>query len=74
MPTRRTPGVSTSELLGRMVIDYRKGEFDRKLDKMGHPELMSRPPSRGASSRGPGSPGNVNGSLPRGPGSHVGPL
>ncbi|KDQ16950.1 hypothetical protein BOTBODRAFT_30338 [Botryobasidium botryosum FD-172 SS1] len=56
IPTHRTPGVSTSELLGRMVVDYRKGEFDRKLEKMGHAELMSRPPSRGASSRGPGSP------------------
>jgi len=56
IPTHRTPGVSTSELLGRMVVDYRKGEFDRKLEKMGHAELMSRPPSRGPSSRGPGSP------------------
>ncbi|CCA66484.1 related to choline-phosphate cytidylyltransferase [Serendipita indica DSM 11827] len=43
IPTRRTPGVSTSELIERMVSGYRKGEFDRKLESMGHPELKSRP-------------------------------
>ncbi|PVG00080.1 hypothetical protein CPB86DRAFT_701996 [Serendipita vermifera] len=43
IPTRRTPGVSTSELIERMVSGYRKGEFDRKLENMGHPELKSRP-------------------------------
>lgn len=43
IPTRRTPGVSTSDLIERMVSGYRKGEFDRKLENMGHPELKSRP-------------------------------
>jgi choline-phosphate cytidylyltransferase len=43
IPTRRTPGVSTSELIERMVSGYRKGEFDKKLENMGHPELKSRP-------------------------------
>lgn len=43
IPTRRTPGVSTSDLIERMVSGYRKGEFDRKLESMGHPELKSRP-------------------------------
>ncbi|EJU00581.1 hypothetical protein DACRYDRAFT_23020 [Dacryopinax primogenitus] len=40
LPTRRTPGISTSELLERIVSQYRKGRFDRKLEKMGHAELM----------------------------------
>jgi len=40
IPTRRTPGISTSELLERIVLQYRKGRFDRKLEKMGHSELM----------------------------------
>ncbi|KAG8760560.1 hypothetical protein FRC14_002801 [Serendipita sp. 396] len=43
VPTRRTPGVSTSDLIERLVSGYRKGEFDRKLENMGHPELKSRP-------------------------------
>ena len=42
IPTRRTPGVSTSELLERMVVGYRLGDWDPKLEKMGHPELKSR--------------------------------
>jgi choline-phosphate cytidylyltransferase len=42
IPTRRTPGVSTSELLERMVVGYRHGDWDPKLEKMGHPELKSR--------------------------------
>ncbi|KZT57568.1 hypothetical protein CALCODRAFT_495961 [Calocera cornea HHB12733] len=40
LPTRRTPSISTSELLERIVSQYRKGRFDRKLEKMGHAELM----------------------------------
>lgn len=42
IPTRRTPGVSTSELLERMVVGYRCGDWDPKLEMMGHPELKSR--------------------------------
>ncbi|KAF7320838.1 Cholinephosphate cytidylyltransferase [Mycena chlorophos] len=66
LPTRRTPGVSTSELLERIVSGYRHRMFDDKLEKMGHSELKaegsdyddSRRPSRVASpipgSRAPG--------------------
>lgn len=42
IPTRRTPGVSTSELLGRIVKGYRKRDFDKKLEKMGARELMAQ--------------------------------
>lgn len=35
LPTRRTPGVSTSELLVRIVDQYRHHNFDGKLEKMG---------------------------------------
>ncbi|KAJ6463361.1 cholinephosphate cytidylyltransferase [Mycena sanguinolenta] len=71
IPTRRTPGVSTSELLERIVSGYRQRAFDAKLVKMGHAELRaegsdyddsrmgsrvgSRVPSRVASP-GPGVP------------------
>ncbi|KAH9476978.1 Choline-phosphate cytidylyltransferase 1 [Psilocybe cubensis] len=67
IPTRRTPGVSTSELLERIVSGYRNREFDDKLTKMGHAELraegsdydgQSRRASRSASrsaSPGPGA-------------------
>jgi choline-phosphate cytidylyltransferase len=41
IPTRRTPGVSTSELLERIVSGYRKRDFDMKLEKMGHAELKA---------------------------------
>ncbi|KAJ7484101.1 cholinephosphate cytidylyltransferase [Mycena galericulata] len=41
IPTRRTPGVSTSELLERIVSGYRRLEFDDKLTKMGHAELKA---------------------------------
>jgi len=41
IPTRRTPGVSTSELLERIVAGYRNRDFDEKLTKMGHSELRA---------------------------------
>ncbi|KAJ7718597.1 cholinephosphate cytidylyltransferase [Mycena maculata] len=41
IPTRRTPGVSTSELLERIVSGYRHRDFDAKLEKMGHAELKA---------------------------------
>ena len=41
IPTRRTPGVSTSDLLERIVSGYRKRDWDKKLEKIGHPELMA---------------------------------
>lgn len=41
IPTRRTPGVSTSELLERIVSGYRKRDFDGKLEKIGHAELKA---------------------------------
>ncbi|KAI0351589.1 hypothetical protein OH77DRAFT_1429412 [Trametes cingulata] len=41
LPTRRTPGVSTSELLERIVSGYRHRMFDKKLARMGHAELMA---------------------------------
>lgn len=42
LPRRRTPGVSTSELLERILTGYRKGEFDERLLEMGRIELLSR--------------------------------
>ncbi|PWZ02951.1 hypothetical protein BCV70DRAFT_145894, partial [Testicularia cyperi] len=41
LPTRRTDGVSTSELLGRIVEVYRDGDLDGKLAKIGLEELVS---------------------------------
>jgi choline-phosphate cytidylyltransferase len=41
LPTRRTPGVSTSELLERIVQKYRRRDFDAKLEKMGAGELKA---------------------------------
>ncbi|KAF8316335.1 Nucleotidylyl transferase [Clavulina sp. PMI_390] len=75
LPTRRTPGISTSHLLERLVSRYRLGDFDGKLEKIGHGELSargsvyddSRPASR-MSSRPPMPPtlvpaGGVGGTL-----------
>lgn len=42
MPTRRTSGVSTSDLLERIVSGYRQGGFDKKLEKMGRAELKAQ--------------------------------
>ncbi|KZT23019.1 hypothetical protein NEOLEDRAFT_1137119 [Neolentinus lepideus HHB14362 ss-1] len=41
IPTRRTPGISTSALLERIVAGYRGGDWDRKLEKMGRGDLMT---------------------------------
>ncbi|KAG6335057.1 hypothetical protein ID866_4035 [Astraeus odoratus] len=41
IPTRRTPGVSTSDLLERIVSGYRNRDFDKKLEMMGHGELKA---------------------------------
>ncbi|KAI0087583.1 hypothetical protein BDY19DRAFT_986018 [Irpex rosettiformis] len=41
LPTRRTPGISTSDLLARLVSGYRHRVFDKKLAKMGRGELMA---------------------------------
>ncbi|GJE95740.1 phosphocholine cytidylyltransferase domain-containing protein [Phanerochaete sordida] len=57
LPTRRTPGISTSDLLARLVSGYRHRVFDKKLAKMGMHALMaegsdwdeSRAPSTNAS-------------------------
>lgn len=48
IPTRRTAGVSTSEILQRIVEGYREGFYDNKLEKIGHPELCSRANSDGS--------------------------
>ncbi|KAF9562902.1 hypothetical protein CPC08DRAFT_662622 [Agrocybe pediades] len=63
IPTRRTPGVSTSELLERIVSGYRNRDFDDKLTKMGHAELRAEGSDYDAQSRRPsrsGSPTNSN--------------
>ncbi|KAJ3536574.1 hypothetical protein NM688_g6818 [Phlebia brevispora] len=41
LPTRRTPGISTSDLLARLVSGYRHRIFDKKLAKMGMHQLMA---------------------------------
>ena len=41
IPTRRTPDISASDLLERIVSGYRKRDFDEKLTKMGHAELRA---------------------------------
>lgn len=39
LPTRRTPGISTSALLSRIVSQYRSGDFNSKLEQNGNEEL-----------------------------------
>ncbi|GAA5853310.1 hypothetical protein JCM3766R1_001317 [Sporobolomyces carnicolor] len=55
LPTKRTNGVSTSELLQRIVEGYREGDYDGKLRKIGHPELCSRQGSEAGTGYGGGS-------------------
>ncbi|KAH6904479.1 choline-phosphate cytidylyltransferase [Coprinopsis sp. MPI-PUGE-AT-0042] len=66
IPTRRTPGISTSWLLSRIVRGYRGRDFDSKLSKIGMDELkaegseydgLSRRPSRRGSVGSAGSGG-----------------
>lgn len=61
MPTRRTPGVSTSDLLERIVSGYRRCEFDDKLTKMGHSELRAE----GSDYEGKSSRSETNGDTKR---------
>jgi len=42
LPTRRTPGISTSLLLSRIVTQYRSGYFNSKLEQTGNEELRWR--------------------------------
>jgi choline-phosphate cytidylyltransferase len=42
IPTRRTPSISTSSIIERIVKGYRKHDFDKKLEKMGCAELMAQ--------------------------------
>jgi choline-phosphate cytidylyltransferase len=53
IPTRRTPGVSTSDLLERIVSGYRNRDFDDKLVRMGHAELRAEGSDYDSSSRHP---------------------
>ena len=41
VPTRRTPAISTSDLLERIVRGYRDGFFDSKLEKNGLSDLLA---------------------------------
>ncbi|KAF9451355.1 hypothetical protein P691DRAFT_724353 [Macrolepiota fuliginosa MF-IS2] len=75
IPTRRTPGVSTSDLLERIVSKYRRRDFDDKLIKMGHAELRAEgsdyddlsPTSRRASRVPSPTPGtNLSVGIPHG--------
>ncbi|GAA5888302.1 hypothetical protein JCM6882_008574 [Rhodosporidiobolus microsporus] len=52
LPTKRTNGISTSELLQRIVEGYREGDYDNKLIKIGHPELCSRQGTEAGSAHG----------------------
>ena len=40
LPTQRTPGVSTSDLLARIVEVYQAHGLDKKLQKMGKEKLV----------------------------------
>ncbi|KAI0920411.1 hypothetical protein AcV5_010151 [Taiwanofungus camphoratus] len=63
LPTRRTPGISTSDLLERIVSRYRMRVFDKKLARMGHAELMAE-----GSDYDDSAPGSVRASRAGSPG------
>ncbi|KAF7373479.1 Cholinephosphate cytidylyltransferase [Mycena sanguinolenta] len=67
IPTRRTPGVSTSELLERIVSGYRQRAFDAKLVKMGHAELRAEGSDYDDSRAGSRVPSRVASPGPSGP-------
>ncbi|EAU87607.2 choline-phosphate cytidylyltransferase [Coprinopsis cinerea okayama7 len=61
IPTRRTPGISTSALLSRIVSGYRNRNFDDKLRKMGKEELQAEGSEYdGLSRMGSSQGGNVS--------------
>ncbi|PPQ77878.1 hypothetical protein CVT25_015365 [Psilocybe cyanescens] len=62
IPTRRTPGVSTSELLERIVSGYRNRDFDEKLTMMGHSELRAEGSDYDGQSRRASRSGSPDGS------------
>ncbi|TIA86937.1 hypothetical protein E3P99_03513 [Wallemia hederae] len=41
VPTRRTTGISTSDLLARILKQYKSGQFDKKLIKINQADLCS---------------------------------
>lgn len=41
IPTRRTNGISTSDLLARILKQYKSGQFDKKLVKINQSDLCS---------------------------------
>ncbi|TFK48288.1 hypothetical protein OE88DRAFT_1664781 [Heliocybe sulcata] len=55
IPTRRTPGISTSALLERIVAGYRGGDWDRKLEKLGRGDLVARRNGNGERDKEKGS-------------------
>ncbi|CAL1698065.1 unnamed protein product [Somion occarium] len=75
LPTLRTPGISTSDLLARLVSGYRHRIWDKKLEKMGMRDLMaegsdwdeSRVGSRGGSVGGESGAGSGQGSREESP-------
>ena len=73
LPTLRTPGISTSDLLARLVSGYRHRIWDKKLEKMGMRDLMAEgsdwDESRVGSRRGSRG-GSREPSPPRSPGSN----
>ncbi|KDQ16945.1 hypothetical protein BOTBODRAFT_30329 [Botryobasidium botryosum FD-172 SS1] len=42
LPMPKLPGISTSEILGRVVERYERGDLDHKFEKIGRLELMNK--------------------------------